>query len=161
MKEIFEAQKKWRNAKVLAGSICLQRGDQEMARKLSECHMFKGTESLSEMIDLMFSAQGSEFLTTFGFPDLATFRKFIKYQPERLGVFIDKGEIALSQEKNIFVVGNTTARIKCSETALYRIMLMHGASAVIEASGYSVVSVKSDDESEVSIIESDNCKILK
>ena len=60
----------------------------------------------------MFSPQGAEFLTTYNFPDIATFRKFKKYHPERFGVYIDCGEIAISDAKNVFLVGNTTARLK-------------------------------------------------
>ena len=156
MKEIVEAQKKWQKAKDQARRICLERGKSELADP-----MFKGTETLEEMISLMFSAQGSEFLTRFGFPSLETFRKFIKYHPEKMGVWIDKGKIALSGEKNIFVVGNTTAVIKCDQTALYRIILMHGASAEIEASGYSVIKIEKDGVSSYNIKVSDNAKVMK
>ena len=160
MREIKEAQKKWRKAKALAGKTCFEQGKTKMAQRLSECAMFTGNETLEEMVCLMFSAQGSEFLTTFGFPDLDTFRKFLKYQPERFGVFIDKGEISLSQEKNIFVVGNTTARIKCGETALYRIILMHGAAADIEASGYAVLKIEADSISKYNLKKTDFAKVL-
>ena len=101
------------------------------------------------MISLMFSAQGAEFLTTYGFPDIETFRMFKKYHPERFGVYIDCGKINLLGVQRAFLVGNTQAEIKCDETALYRIILMHGASAEIEASGYSVVKIEKDGVSEV------------
>ena len=149
MKEIVEAQKKWQKAKDQARRICLERGKSDLADRISVCTMFKGTESLDDAASLVFSAQGSEFMTRFGFPSLDTFRSFLKFNPEKYGAYIDKGEIALSGEKNIFVVGNTTASIKCDQTALYRIILMHGASAEIEASGYSVVKIERDENSEV------------
>ena len=149
MKEIVEAQKKWRRAKVLASASCIRQGKRDVAEKLNVCNMFKGTESMEEMIPLMFSAQGAEFLTTYGFPDIETFRMFKKYHPERFGVYIDCGKINLSGVQRAFLVGNTQAEIKCDETALYRIILMHGASAEIEASGYSVVKIEKDGVSEV------------
>ena len=149
MKEIVEAQKKWQKAKDQARRICLERGKSELADRISVCTMFKGTETLEEMISLMFSAQGAEFLTTYGFPDIETFRMFKKYHPERFGVYIDCGKINLSGVQRAFLVGNTQAEIKCDETALYRIILMHGASAEIEASGYSVVKIEKDGVSEV------------
>ena len=161
MREIKEAQRKWRKAKALAGAKVFEQGNTKMAQRLSECAMFTGDETLEEMIALMFSAQGAEFLTTFGFPDLETFRKFTKYQPERFGVYIDCGEIALRGVKNIFVVGNTIASIKCDQTALYRIILMHGASAEIEASGYSVIKIEKDGVSSYNIKVSDNAKVMK
>jgi len=55
----------------------------------------------------------------------------------------------LSGVQRAFLVGNTQAEIKCDQTALYRIILMHGASAEIEASGYSVVKIERDENSEV------------
>ena len=161
MKEIVEAQKKWQKAKENAQRICLERGKTEMADRISVCTMFKGTESMEDAASLVFSAQGSEFMTRFGFPSLDMFRKFTKYNPERLGVWIDKGKISLSGEKRILVVGNTIARIKCDETALYRIILMHGASAEIEASGYSVVKIEKDGISGYEINISDFAKVMK
>ena len=161
MKEIVEAQKKWQEAKNQARRICLERGKSELADRISVCTMFKGTETLEETASLMFSAQGSEFLTRFGFPSLDTFRKFLKYNPERLGFWIDKGKISLSGEKKIFVVGNTTASIKCDQTVLYRIILMHGASADIVASGYSVLKIEKDGVSSYNVKVMDNAKVMK
>lgn len=161
MKEIIEAQKLWIKAKIRAQEICAERGLFELSDKISECKMFTGKESLSEMIALMFSAKGAEFLTTFRFPPIETFRQFVRYSPERLGVFIDKGKIALSQEKNIFVVGNTTAEIKCSETAVYHIIAMHGAVVNIKAEGYAVIKIDKDNFSTVNTSATKFAKILK
>ena len=104
---------------------------------------------MEEMISLMFSSQGAEFLTTYGFPDIETFRKFKKYNPERFGVYIDCGKISLPGVQRAFLVGNTQADMKCDQTALYRIIAMHGASVEIEASGYAVVKIEKDVNSEV------------
>lgn len=161
MKEIVEAQKKWQKAKDQARRICLERGKSDLADRISVCTMFKGTENLDDAASLVFSAQGSEFMTRFGFPSLDTFRSFLKFNPEKYGAYIDKGKIALSGEKRILLVGNTIARIKCDETALYRIILMHGASAVIDASGYSVVKVEKDGVSSHDINVSDFAKVMK
>ena len=160
MKEIREAQRKWRKAKALAGRKCFEDGNVGMAKKLSDCAMFTGDETLEQMVGMMFSAKGAEFLTRFGFPDIETFRKFIKYEPDRLGVYIDKGEISLRSVKNIFAVGNTIVRAKCDETALYRIIAMHGASVHAEASGYAVVKVEKDAFSNVEVSKNDNAKVL-
>ena len=79
MKEIVEAQKKWQKAKDQARRICLERGKSDLADRISVCTMFKGTESLDDAASLVFSAQGSEFMTRFGFPSLDTFRSFLKF----------------------------------------------------------------------------------
>ena len=161
MKEIKDAQRKWKLAKDAAQDSCIQRHDYETARKLGACQMFTGEESMEEMIRLMFSPQGAEFLTTYGFPDLATFRKFRKYHPERFGVYIDSGEIALRDAKNIFLVGNTTARLKYAQTQGNRLILMCGASARVDASGYSVLKIEKDRQSSIEVNVSDHARVLR
>ena len=108
----------------------------------------------------MFSARGAEFLTTFGFPNIETFRKFKKYNPEQFGVFIDKGEIALKDNHRVFLVGDTTATLNYSQTAANRLILMHGAKATVIASGFSVVNIEKDKTSDITLIVQDKAKIL-
>lgn len=161
MKDLIrKIRQRWVEAKAEAQAECERQANFDTARKLALCSMFTGDEDLESLVSLMFSPQGAEFLTTYGFPDLATFRKFKKYRPERYGVYIDCGEIAISEPRKAFVVGNTTATIKCAETAGNRVILMHGARAVIAASGYSVVKVDKDQSSDVSIIKQDHAKVL-
>jgi hypothetical protein len=161
MKEIKDAQKKWKAAKDAAQTRSENAHDYEYARKLGACQMFTGEESMEEMIKLMFSPQGAEFLTANNFPDIATFRKFKKYHPERFGVYIDCGEIALSDEKKVFLVGNTSARLKYSQTQGNRLILMCGASAHVEASGYSVLKIETDDISKVEVKVSGHAKVMR
>lgn len=161
MKEIKEAQKKWKVAKDAAQAKYEKAYQYEMARKLEACKMFTGEESMEEMINLMFSPQGAEFLTENNFPDIATFRRFKKYHPEQFGVYIDAGEISLSEAKNIFLVGNTTARLKYAQTQGNRLILMCGATARIEASGYCVLKIEKDDKSNVEVNVSGHAKVMK
>ena len=72
MKEIKDAQKKWKAAKDAAQTRSENAHDYEYARKLGACQMFTGEESMEEMIKLMFSPQGAEFLTANNFPDIAS-----------------------------------------------------------------------------------------
>ena len=161
MKEIKDAQKKWQVAKNEAQASCERSHRYDMARKLSLCQMFTGDEDLEEMIKLMFSPQGAEFLTTYNFPDIATFRKFKKYHPECFGVYIDCGEIAISDAKNVFLVGNTTARLKYAQTQGNRLILMCGAKAHVEASGYCVLKIEKDEKSNVEVNISGHAKVMQ
>lgn len=161
MKELIRRiQREWRAAKDAAQAQCADSGQYEMAAKLEACDMFKGDETLEELIGLMFSPRGIEFLTTYNFPSLATFRRFKKYHPERFGVYIDCGKISLSEARKVFLIGDTTAELKYRETAGNRLFLMCGAKASVAASGYAVVKVEKDKDSEVSYIVQDNAKIL-
>ncbi len=161
MKELVRhIQEEWKAAKQAAQERCMNTGDREMARKLAECDMFKGNETLDELVELIFSPRGIEFLTKFGFPDLATFRKFKPYHPERFGVYIDSGKITLTEARRAFLIGDTVATVKYRESAGNRLHLMHGASASVLACGYSVVRIEKDLKSEVSFIKQDHARIL-
>lgn len=156
MKELIKKiQTEWQKAKDEAQKQCAMAGNIELAQKLADCTMFKGTENLEQLIKLMFTPQGIEFLTHCNFPDLSTFRKFKKYHPERYGVYIDCGEISLSEARRVFLVGNSSATLNYRETAGNRVYLMHGARASIIASGYAVVKIEHDAKSSVSYITKD------
>lgn len=156
MKELIKKiQKEWQKAKDEAQMMCASIGNKELAQKLADCTMFKGTEDLEQLIRLMFTPQGIEFLTKYNFPDLSTFRKFKKYHPERYGVYIDCGEISLSEARRVFLVGNSSATLNYRETAGNRVYLMHGARASIVASGYAVIKIEHDAKSNVSYITKD------
>lgn len=99
-------------------------------------------------------------MTTYKFPDLAILRKFKEYKPEIYGVYIDYGEFTISEPKNALIIGNTIATINCAELAKNRIILMHGARAIINASGYSIIRVEKDDASEVTFTKQDHARIL-
>lgn len=157
---IKDTQKRWAEVKANAQRDCENAARYDKATKLSLCSMFRGDEDLEALCSLMFTPQGAEFLTTYNFPDLSTFRKFKKYHPERYGVYIDSGKIEISDPKKAFLVGNTIATIKCEETAGNRIIAMCGAAAIIYASGYSVVKIEKDSKSKVSYTTNDHAKVL-
>lgn len=137
----------WLKAKSRAQQRCERAGQHKMAAKLAACRMFTGTETLPELIDKMFSPQGVEFMTSFGFPDINTLRRFIPYHPEQYGVFIDAREIALTDAKRVYVIGNTFARLNYAKTQGNTVVMMHGATADINAAGYAVVKVERDKHS--------------
>lgn len=141
----------WLKAKSRAQQRCERAGHHEMAAKLAACNIFTGTETLPELIDKMFTPQGVEFMTSFGFPNIKTFRRFIPYHPERYGVFIDAREIALTDAKRVYVIGNTFARLNYAKTQGNTVVMMCGATADITAAGYSVVKVEHDKNSRATV----------
>lgn len=161
MKDLIKRiQSEWKAAKDAAQAQCANAGQYEIAQKLGACEMFHGNETLEELIKLMFTPQGIEFLTTYNFPDIETLRLFKKYHPERFGVYIDCGKISLSEVRKVFLIGDTTAKVKYREIAGNRLFLMHGAHASVVASGYSVVKIEKDSSSKVEYIAQDDAKIL-
>lgn len=161
MKELIrQTQRAWAEAKKNAERLSVEQNDLDMAAKLSACQMFTGEETIEEMVALMFSARGEEFLTKYGFPSIDIFRQYKPFNPERLGVYIDCGEISLTEPRRAFLVGNTTAVLNFQETASSRVVLMHGARATVVADGFSVVHIESDKTSEVSIVKKGNAAVL-
>lgn len=161
MKEIKDAQGQWLEAKAKAARMQEGKGDFDLAGKLNACQMFKGDESIEDLAALMFSPQGVEFLTRYKFPDLAVFRKFKRYQPAKLGVYIDAGQITLENPENAFLVGNTVAVVKYDALKAKRLVMMHGAKATVEASGWAVVKIDTDGTCNVEIKKSDHAKVLR
>lgn len=163
MKEIENAQRNWLEAKEKAAGLQECKGNFDLASKLRACRMFKGDESIEELVELMFSYQGIEFLTHLGggFPDLAVFRKFKRFSPEKLGVYIDAGRITLENPEKAFLVGNTVAVLKYDELKAKRLVMMHGAKATVEASGWAVVRIDTDGTCNVDVKKADHAKVLR
>ena len=150
----------WAAAKAKAETRCRRAGKIELADKLATCDMFLGIETLPELVKLIFSPRGIEFMTAFDFPCIETFRKFKPYNPELYGVYIDSGNIRLSEAREVFLIGDTTAELKYRQTARNRVYLMCGAKATIIASGYSVIKTESDRKSQVSNLIQDHAIVL-
>lgn len=156
---ITSTYKAWQSAKKRASDRC-RAIMPEMAERLDRCTMFTGTETLPELINLMFSPQGREFILANQFPNLETLRQYKALNPESLGVYIDCGKIALTDPGKVFLIGDTTAEIFCSQTANNTVILMHGATASIYASGYSVTRVEKDRDSSFTATKSNRAVIL-
>lgn len=138
----------------------LLRGIYQDGKALGACSAFTEAKSVKEIVDELFSPQGVEFCLKFRFPTLDVFRQFDKEEVKGYDVFIDCGEIELTDPKRAFIVGNTKATIRCSKTQNSNIYAMHGASISVIASGYAIVSVEGDKKSHISYIENEHSKVL-
>ena len=127
---------------------------------MGACDTFEG-RTLDNLIEQLFTPQGLEFVMRNAYPDLDTFRKFKKYDTEKRGVYIDCGDITLTNPERVFLIGDTRATINLTQTRAYKVRLMFGAKATVNASGYSVVSVGKDRMSRVEVNTSDNALILR
>lgn len=157
---IHNTHEQWKEAKDKAQHDCERKSQYGMAKKLNACSMFTGTESLEELVKLMFTPRGIEFMTKYNFPDIETFRKYKPLHPERYGVYIDCGKISLSEKRRVFLIGDTVAELKYRDMAGNRLHIMCGASAHVTASGYSVVRIEKDSVSKVSFTEQEHGKVL-
>lgn len=116
--------------------------------------------SIDALAHLVFTPQGIEFCTKNQFPTLPTFRQFKQFGLEEYGIFVDAGEVALCGVPQVLLVGRTFATLSYSETKRYEVALMHGAKAVVNASGWSVVDITGGKGCDVQRRISDNAYIF-
>lgn len=161
MEEIIKAiHAQWQIAKEQHRARCEAAHFTDVAEKLAACDMFKGTEDLQELMRLLTSPQGTEFCIANNFPNLTTFCLFRKEHLERFGVYIDAGEITLTNPDMAFLVGRTNAIIHCNTLKRHKVVAMHGASATVMASKWAVVHAVSGAGSNIIRRISDNAVIL-
>ncbi|MEG2492058.1 MAG: hypothetical protein RSA67_05860 [Alistipes sp.] len=113
----------------------------KQAKPLGVCHRLTGRESTRELMRLVFTPQGIEFCTKHHFPTMEIFREFKGKEAEGNGIFIDTRTEQHNIER-VMLVGDTNATLIYDGAAKrYQVVLMHGARAMIKASGYAVVFV--------------------
>lgn len=129
------------------------------ASKLGVCSLFKGSENTDELLRLFMTPQGIEFCGKHNFPDLKTLRTYRGVQASRVGVFIDTN-ISRENLPKVVLIGDTVAKLTYTDpNKRHEVILMHGAKAIIKASGYAVVFVTNNGGS-VEIDISDNAMVL-
>lgn len=89
---------------------------------------------------LFFSPQGREFCKDNNYPTLGMFREIAK-DVEPYGVYVEKG-VEKSNE-DVALIGEAESTLHYSGVdKAYKVILMHGAKAVIHASGYAVIRLE-------------------
>ena len=112
-----------------------------MALQTGACKKINRVQDFPELIKLMFTPQGIEFCQDHNFPSVEVFRKN-RDSLERLGVYVDAGNIALKGKEYVCIVVDTDATIEAAGTKfIHTIILMHGARAKITAKDYAVLNI--------------------
>lgn len=112
------------------------------AKTIGACSMYRNVDYTPEQLaSLAKSVQGVEFCVKHGFPSLRTWRALKGYDPAQYGIYVDAGVMSVAITGTTMFVGRTTATVVCDATARYHIVLLHGAKAIIRASGWAVVKV--------------------
>lgn len=151
----------WKIAKEKARQECESRSLSNVAEKYRKCSMFKGTEDVQGVLRLFSTTQGIEFCMSYHFPNIATMRLFKPYiDSNRHGIYFDAGAITIDNPSKVILIGRTTAVINCSSLDRHEVILMRGAKAVINASDWAVVFVKTEQGCTVIRSITDNAMIL-
>lgn len=110
------------------------------AVSLGACSNSAKATDWRSLVWLFFSPQGREFCKESGYPTLGMFREIAK-NVEPYGVYVEKG-VEKSNE-DVALIGEAESVLHYSGTdKAYKVILMHGAKAVIHASGYAVVRLE-------------------
>lgn len=135
----------------------------EQRNALSDCgrDLFKGTETIEELAAIFRTPQGAEFCETHNFPDLDTWRRLNEaYDLTRFGVYVDAGNITLTNVADVTLIGETSGVLRYDELERHTVVVMHGAKANVTASGWAIVFVKQSDSCEVVTEVKNRAKIL-
>lgn len=117
------------------------------AKALGACKRTDGITSAEQLAALFFSPQGREFCLKHNYPTLAMWREIKAQIPglENLGIYIDADAISLQNKECIALVGQTRADAKFDKNnSVFHVLVLHGASAQIDASKYAVFEVETD-----------------
>ena len=144
-KAIQDLYRHWLAAKQSAEQKARKGGDYDLAERLASCDVFTGQEvSVIEVLDKLLSIQGREFLLLSGFPSLEVFRKYKELIPDGYPVFVDVGEVELSDAPNLILVGDTTARLSYRHAQAYQLTAVHGAKAEATVRGSALLRPRHD-----------------
>lgn len=109
------------------------------------CSKLTGNEDWEELVRLAMSPVGMEFLIKNRFPAGQTWRE-IKWVADmtQYGIYIDAGEVELTDPKEVLLVGRTTAHITCTGKGRRNVNALRGASVVLTAYDWTVCRVIAD-----------------
>lgn len=158
---VSRLHKHWREVSRDAQSRCKEHKMDKIAKVLADCKLFTGKEEMNELIRLIYSPQGMEFMVKHYFPSMAEWREFRNFDADRYNIFIDAGDIRLLNPHRVILVGNTTATIEYTATEAYQLCVLQGAKAEVSAKGYSVVKIEADASAIVRCDKQEFAKVLK
>ena len=109
--------------------------------KLGACSLYKGDETITELLRLMKTIQGMEFCIKHNFPTLKMLKSVDKDIAMGFGIYVNAGKIKLHNPENVVLVGRTSANITYDDNATIRhkVAVFHGAKVQVRASNWSVV----------------------
>ena len=117
--------------------------------------------NLEKLVEQLFTPQGVEFVMKTGYPGIFEFREIQKQTDlKKYGIYVDAGEVTLKEERKVFLIGNTFARLEYNDCASNKVFLKYGAKAEIKASGFSVVRLEHDSSSFIESYAKDKAVIL-
>lgn len=130
------------------------------ASLLGACGKSGSVSDWKSLAWLFFTPQGREFCEENNFPSLEMFRE-MKNNVSKQCVFVDSGNIKRCNDPNVGIIGETSAELSYDDnTVVHKVILMHGAKAVIKASNYAVILLVNIGNCEVEIQKDETVVML-
>ena len=125
------------------------------------CDKSYGVSDWKTLVWLFFTPQGIEFCEKNNFPPIETFRE-MSNDIANYCVFVDTKNVKRSNDTNIALIGNTNAELVFYDnTRVHKVILMHGARAIIVARNYAVIRLINIRNCHVEINKDKTSVILK
>lgn len=107
---------------------------------LGACSQSGKATDWKSLVWLFFSPQGREFCKENNYPSIESFRSMVRYV-EPYGVYIEKP--VEKHNEDIALVGKSESVLRYDGiNKAYKVILMHGAKAIIHVSNYAVVRLE-------------------
>lgn len=136
------------------------KGILDSAARLGACDKIDNVGDWGALCSLFFSPQGREFCARHNFPTIEAFRKMARHVAPG-GVLVDAGVVRRENDDNIALIGDTVAHLTFNDnTKVHKVILMHGATASIEARNYAVIHLVNIGRCPVSIYKDSTVRIL-
>lgn len=131
---------------------------------LNACNSVDCIADVDDAIDSLFTPQGSEFFRKTGYPSIDTLREGKKHLADMSGVYLDCGDITLSQPPkhtaNLLIIGDSMVNLTISQpTILYHIIVAHNASLKLNANRHSVATITVVGDCNVEVINDGTAKV--
>lgn len=133
----------------------------QQAKRIGACPLIGEIKDKDTLLSSFFSPQGREFCERYNFPSIELFRQIKPEITEDMAVFVDFGQFTRSNDKDIALIGETCGELIFDENkTVHKIILMHGAKAVIKVSNYAVLLIVNIGGCEVTINKDETARIL-
>lgn len=131
----------------------------EKAVSLGACGKSGKATDWKSLAWLFFSPQGREFCLKNNYPDIAIFRD-IRQHIEPYGIFVEK-KVDRKNKDTALIGGDDVSVLSFSGVEkAYKVILMHGAKAVIRLRNYAVVKIESAENCWFEVKNEDNTGVV-
>ena len=111
------------------------------ALSIGACSLIQSADSVADLAALLKTPQGREFYKKYKYPTIDVLRE-LKDELVDYDIYVDAGFIAISDQSDAIIAGDTYAVISVRATDKpYFVSVIAGAKAIVNGYGYSVCLV--------------------